>query len=67
MQDQRNFVFASRINVNHSDWPPWAVSMDANRDGEISRIEFPGTVQQFQSLDGNDDGFVDTAEIAGTQ
>lgn len=47
-----------------SDWPRWAQAMDTNRDGEISRQEFPGTSEQFDQLDHNADNFVDAAEIA---
>jgi Ca2+-binding EF-hand superfamily protein len=45
-------------------WPSWAHAMDSNRDGEISRGEFPGTSQQFDLLDTNRDDFVDSDEIS---
>lgn len=45
-------------------WPRWARSMDTNRDGEISRHEFPGASQQFDDLDKNADGFIEIDELS---
>lgn len=38
--------------------PKWFVSMDANRDQEVSREEFPGSDEKFRRLDSNGDGFI---------
>ena len=38
--------------------------MDANRDGDISQEEFPGTSDQFNDLDKNADGFIDSDELS---
>ena len=42
--------------------PVWFEKLDRNRDGELARREFPGTLAEFQKLDRNSDGAVDTAE-----
>ena len=43
--------------------PRWFQGMDRNGDGGISVREFLGSRPQFEQLDKNRDGFVDTAEI----
>lgn len=63
MQDQQNFAFVSEAAVNNSSWPRWAQHMDVNRDGEISQVEFPGSVTQFEALDTSGDGFIDSTEL----
>ncbi len=45
-----------------SDAPIWFTKLDRNGDGELARREFPGTRTEFQQLDRNSDGAVDTAE-----
>ncbi len=42
--------------------PVWFEKLDRNRDSELTRREFPGTIAEFQKLDQNSDGVVDTAE-----
>ncbi|NND97479.1 MAG: hypothetical protein HKN47_09155 [Pirellulaceae bacterium] len=42
--------------------PRWARQMDANGDNEISRLEFPGTVEQFDQLDRDQDGYIEWSE-----
>jgi Ca2+-binding EF-hand superfamily protein len=44
--------------------PEWFLQGDFNGDGDISRREFVGTLDQFRQLDLNDDGFVSAAEAA---
>jgi len=44
--------------------PTWAVAMDSNADGLISRREFLGSAEQFTKLDANQDDFVDRDEAA---
>ena len=42
--------------------PAWFRSMDFNRDGEISRREFIGPIESFETLDQNGDQFVSLSE-----
>lgn len=44
--------------------PTWFRKLDRNGDGELTRREFPGTIAEFQEIDQNSDGVVDTAEAA---
>jgi Ca2+-binding EF-hand superfamily protein len=43
--------------------PRWFSSMDANRDGVISRREFLGTNDQFSQLDQNQSGLLELEEV----
>jgi Ca2+-binding EF-hand superfamily protein len=67
-RDEQLFAATPRTRgetANLSDtWPRWAQSMDSNRDGEISRREFPGRSQQFDQLDKDSDGFIDGDELS---
>ena len=47
--------------------PGWFVRGDFNRDGEISRREFLGSLNQFRSLDGDGNGYIDAREAASTE
>ena len=62
-QDERNFEPPSAPLRPSITIPRWAVEMDSNRDGEISRMEFIGTADQFASLDQNADGFITVSEL----
>jgi Ca2+-binding EF-hand superfamily protein len=42
--------------------PLWFRKMDRNGDGDVSRIEFLGTVEQFRSIDSDGDGLIDVGE-----
>jgi Ca2+-binding EF-hand superfamily protein len=42
--------------------PAWFFKMDRNRDGEVSRREFPGPRAAFDRLDADRDGAIDAAE-----
>lgn len=44
--------------------PKWFEKLDRNGDGELTRREFPGTIGEFQQLDQNSDGVVDTVEAS---
>jgi Ca2+-binding EF-hand superfamily protein len=49
-----------------SDVPAWFAAMDTNRDGEIGRTEFLGSLADFERLDANGDGFLNSAESGQT-
>jgi hypothetical protein len=42
--------------------PDWFVSMDRNRDSDLSRSEFLGTAEQFRQFDADGDGLLSVAE-----
>ncbi|KAA5538987.1 hypothetical protein FYK55_25655 [Roseiconus nitratireducens] len=42
--------------------PEWFVRMDRNHDNDLTRREFPGTAEQFDSLDADGDSLVSAAE-----
>lgn len=62
-QDNQLFRLTPPMTTASDGRPRWAQSMDANRDGDISRLEFLGTSAQFTNLDANQDGFIDFDEI----
>jgi hypothetical protein len=44
--------------------PTWFQKMDRNRDGDLSRREFLGTLADFQRFDSDHDGLIDSGEAA---
>ena len=48
---------APTIRASNSG-PMWFQKMDRNADGDISRKEFLGTIEDFQKLDQNNDGLI---------
>jgi len=42
--------------------PAWFAQMDRNRDGDLSRVEFLGTSDQFKQLDHDQDGLISKKE-----
>lgn len=46
--------------------PEWFVRMDRNKDNDLTRSEFPGTDEQFQELDADQDTLVSAAEAKKT-
>lgn len=42
--------------------PEWFVRMDRNRDGDLTRAEFPGTDEQFATLDADSDELINAEE-----
>lgn len=62
---------ALRIGIGKQDWsppetapqgPPWFWAMDRNCDGDVSRDEFLGPVDEFERLDADGDGLASLAE-----
>ena len=49
--------------VETVELPDWFKNMDRNRDGELSRQEFPGTPQQFATYDRDGNGIISGSEI----
>jgi Ca2+-binding EF-hand superfamily protein len=44
--------------------PEWFVRMDRNKDGDLTRNEFPGTDEQFDRLNADGDEFVSAEEAS---
>jgi Ca2+-binding EF-hand superfamily protein len=42
--------------------PLWYRKMDRNGDGDVSRREFLGTIEQFRRIDSDGDGLIDVGE-----
>ena len=42
--------------------PLWFRKMDRNGDGDVSRNEFLGTIEQFRRIDADGDGLIDVSE-----
>jgi Ca2+-binding EF-hand superfamily protein len=62
-QDDQHFRFAAQPSTTLATVPKWARNMDINQDGDISVKEFVGTIEQFERIDTNGDGFIDQAEV----
>jgi len=56
-----NTVFVP-ISNRPAAGPAWFRRMDRNRDGDVSRREFLGTLNQFDRLDGDHDGLLSPSE-----
>jgi Ca2+-binding EF-hand superfamily protein len=54
--------FSASASSAHAGAPSWFVHGDYNDDGDISRREFLGTMNQFSLLDENRDGFISADE-----
>jgi Ca2+-binding EF-hand superfamily protein len=54
-------VFSSMLTAV-ADAPSWFVRADYNGDGEVSRREFLGTIEQFSLIDENRDGYISADE-----
>ena len=63
-QDNQTFRFAKIRAPSSDSLPTWAGHMDSNGDGDISRLEFIGTSDQFDEFDLNSDGLIDGQEVA---
>ena len=56
----RSMVVASDVSAETG--PDWFVRMDRNNDNDLSRSEFPGTDEQFDSLDADSDKLISATE-----
>lgn len=62
---QQDALYAMPVAATAAaDAPAWFRQMDFNGDGEIAAREFLGENEQFTSLDGDGDGFLNVAEAA---
>jgi Ca2+-binding EF-hand superfamily protein len=50
-------------SVTAPDAPNWFIQMDANRDGQVERIEFLGPAETFTQLDANNNGQLEVKEL----
>ncbi len=55
------------LDQGSSQGPPWFLAMDRNRDGQISRDEFPASSEKFADMDQDGDGFLSLTDIAAAQ
>ncbi len=51
-----------RVQAKTVSGPEWFARMDRNKDNDLARSEFPGTDQQFESLDADSDKLVSATE-----
>ncbi|MCA9213483.1 MAG: hypothetical protein KDB27_10485 [Planctomycetales bacterium] len=58
------FIPFSESEEDQPEAPRWFVTMDINKDGDLSRSEFLGTRDQFRELDANGDGLLSAKEAA---
>ncbi len=49
-------------SVVHTEGPDWFVRMDRNKDDDLTRDEFPGTDEQFATIDTNSDKLISAEE-----
>lgn len=62
-RDATLFAQVKTLNqISETSQPRWFRSMDSNRDGDVSHDEFPGQAAEFEKLDHNQDGFIDSRE-----
>ncbi|PQO33277.1 hypothetical protein C5Y96_10515 [Blastopirellula marina] len=51
------------LDQGATEGPPWFQAMDRNRDGRISRDEFPASTEKFVSMDKDGDGFLSLEDV----
>lgn len=61
-QQQRDLFVRRPQAPTGSTGPRWFAGMDSNRDGDVTRGEFPGDAETFARLDADGDGLVSVAE-----
>jgi hypothetical protein len=54
------------VEKRMSEAPAWFAPADFNGDGDVSRREFLGTLEDFTRLDADGDGYIAAQEAAGT-
>ena len=64
--NEQSFYIPGTVATPLTDKPAstWFVRADFNRDGDISRREFLGSLDQFSQLDTNSDGYIGPDEAA---
>jgi Ca2+-binding EF-hand superfamily protein len=56
----------SKVNGN-VEAPSWFVRADLNGDGDVSKREFVGSIEQFTRIDGDGDGYIGVAEAVAIE
>jgi Ca2+-binding EF-hand superfamily protein len=64
--NEQSFYIPGTVAMPLTDKPAstWFVRADFNRDGDISRREFLGSLEQFSQLDADGDGYIRPQEAA---
>lgn len=57
----------AKMDAKTASVPDWFTGMDTNRDGSLSRDEFLGSTDQFNTYDQDHDGLVTASEIAASE
>lgn len=63
---ERNFYVPAISTARTAAALPWFAAADLNNDGDVSRREFLGTLQQFENLDFDGNGFLSVQEAETT-
>ena len=69
LQNDRSFDVPAITprKTSDDDLPEWFVRADFNQDGEVSKREFLGSLDQFRQLDVDTDGFIEPQEAASAE
>lgn len=57
----------AKMDAKPASVPDWFTGMDTNRDGSLSRDEFLGSTDQFNTYDQDHDGLVTASEMSASE